>query len=82
MKEALLHDFVLDMIPKTLPVNATRLTLPAAMQTPGKTPNKWTEFVKSRYNEVKEDQPPRTPHKDLMKILSEEFKEMKVKNAV
>ena len=59
-----------------------RLTLPISTQTTGKTPNKWTEFVKSRYNEVKVDQPPRTPHKDLMKILSEEFKEMKMKNTV
>ena len=59
-----------------------RLTLPLSTQTPGKTPNKWTEFVKSRYNEIKGDQPPRTPHKDLMKILSEEFKEMKMKNTV
>ena len=56
--------------------------LPATSQTPGKTPNKWTEFVKSRYSQVKEDQPPRTPHKDLMKILSEQFKEIKTQNTV
>ena len=57
-----------------------RLTLPASNQAPSKTPNKWTEFVKTRYSQVKDDQPPRTPHKDLMKILSEEFKEMKTKD--
>lgn len=61
------------------PLCFSRLMLPDNGKTPSKTPNKWTAFVKSRFNDVKADQPPRTPHKDLMKILSKEFQDMKVK---
>ena len=55
------------------------MVLPASSnpKTPNKAPNRWIEFVKSRFSEVKSNVAPGTPHADLLKILSREFKELK-----
>ncbi|XP_063686927.1 germ cell nuclear acidic protein-like [Bolinopsis microptera] len=76
------HSKSVDLDRARCPLCYSRLTLPNTSQTPGKTPNKWTEFVKTRFSQVKENQPPRTPHKDLMKILSAEFKDLKTQNTI